>query len=63
MRAVKALRAAGETVLDVKFEKDGGFRVVVASKPGEPEAKPSDQESNNEVEQWLEKQHAHKTAP
>jgi len=49
MRAVKALRAAGETVLDVKFEKDGGFRVVVASKPGSEPVRPegvSDETAN-----------------
>jgi hypothetical protein len=52
MRAVKALREAGETITNVRFQKDGGFAIEVASKSGEPEAETSP------LEAWKAHQHA-----
>ena len=34
-RAIKGARAAGVDVAGVKVEKDGGFTVIAAGKPGE----------------------------
>jgi hypothetical protein len=55
-RAIRAVEAAGYRPSHVEIDSTTGKIVVAIGKPGEPE-------SNSEVEQWLGKQHAHKTAP
>jgi len=53
-RAVKAVAAAGQPVACVRFDRDGGFTIVIGN-PGEGE---SAKIADNEVEDWINK-HAH----